>query len=83
MMPFELAVKKVRPKGDVVWMIGDSAERDVAGARVAVGAMTIQKLHAGVIKGEGDLAPDAAFEHFRELRDLLGKLNPGIKKDAE
>ncbi len=75
MMPFELAVKKIRPKGDCIWMIGDSAERDIAGARTAIGALALQKIHAGVKKGEGDNAPDAMFEHFKELRDLLGRLS--------
>jgi HAD superfamily hydrolase (TIGR01549 family) len=41
----KLALGTTRPR---VWMIGDDGEKDIRGARSAVDATTIQKLHDGV-----------------------------------
>lgn len=72
---FELAINKIRPSGDNIWMIGDDAEQDIRGARKAIGAITIQKIHAGVKKGEGDCAPDLCFGNYKELRTLINRIN--------
>jgi len=75
--PFQIAVEKMRPKGDRIWMIGDSASADIMGARAAIGAVTLQKLHDGVEPGVGEAAADATFEEFGALRTLLDQIgNP-------
>lgn len=68
--PYELALQKLGVSG-TLWMVGDNPTTDIAGARRVLGAVTLQKIHAGVIQGTGDEAPDVAFEHFGELRQLL------------
>jgi HAD superfamily hydrolase (TIGR01549 family) len=75
--PFRIALEKMRPKGDCVWMIGDNPENDIRGAREQISAVTLQKLHAGVDLGVGENAPDASFGDFIELRQLIHKLSNG------
>jgi putative hydrolase of the HAD superfamily len=69
--PFQLALKKVQPKGSTIWMIGDNPKKDIGGAKAAVQAVTFQKIHHGVELGMGDNSPDCYFEDFSELRSLL------------
>ena len=69
--PFRIALEKLRPAGEVVWMVGDDPEADVWGARKSIGAVTLQKVHRGVPEGRGDMAPDARFARFGEVRDLV------------
>lgn len=69
--PFQLALKKVQPKGSTIWMIGDNPKKDIGGAKAAVQAVTFQKIHHGVEIGMGDDSPDCYFEEFSELRSLL------------
>jgi HAD superfamily hydrolase (TIGR01549 family) len=69
--PFELAVQKMNLCGRCVWMIGDSAVADIRGARDAIGAVTVQKLHEGVTLGSHADRPDATVDSFDELRGLL------------
>lgn len=75
---FLLALEKLglnrRAAGATVWMIGDNAEKDIVGARNAIGAATVQKLHRGVAPGRGPAAPDANFETFRDLREFASSL---------
>jgi FMN phosphatase YigB (HAD superfamily) len=70
---FELAVEKLGLAGKSarIWMIGESAEKDIAGAREALGAVTLQKLHHGV--EPSDLA-DVQFRVFSALADGLQRL---------
>lgn len=72
--PFQIALEKMRPKGDCIWMIGDNPENDIRGAREKIAAVTLQKLHAGVEIGVGENAPDASFDDFNALRRLIHKL---------
>jgi HAD superfamily hydrolase (TIGR01549 family) len=72
--PFELAVQKMKPKGQCIWMIGDNPVNDIRGGRTAIDAVTIQKLHSGVTRGTGDCAPDGVVHHFDELRAILQAL---------
>jgi len=72
--PFQIALEKMRPKGARVWMIGDSPENDIRGAREKIGAVTLQKLHAGVELGVGANAPDASFTDFSTVRRLIHEL---------
>lgn len=74
---FELALAKIGgAKADgPVWMIGDDLVRDLAGAKQAIGAVTLQRTPASQPIVEGD-AVDAAFESFVDLRSLLAGLTP-------
>jgi len=72
--PFKIALQKMRPKGENIWMIGDNPINDIRGAREAINATSIQKIHAGVEMGEAENAPDASFHEFGELRRLIAKL---------
>lgn len=72
--PFLLAENKLRLKNGIIWMVGDSVAKDIRGAKAALGAVTIQKLHTGIKLGQGDYAPDAAFSEFPEFLKLIQKL---------
>lgn len=72
--PFQIALEKMRPQGDCVWMIGDNAENDIRGSREKINAVTLQKIHKGVEIGTGPCAPDLAFSEFAELRKVLVQL---------
>lgn len=75
--PFQIAIEKMRPKGDCIWMIGDNPVNDIQGGREKINAVTLQKVHAGVEVGSGVSAPDAVFSDFAELRTLIRKLSSG------
>ena len=62
-------------------MIGDNPINDIAGARDAIDAVTIQKLHDGVIVGKGSNLPDATFDDFDNLRNFLKILNKIMRID--
>lgn len=72
--PFRIALEKMRPKGNCIWMIGDNPVNDIQGAREQINAVTLQKVHAGTAAGTGLQQPDAVFEDFADLRSLIGKL---------
>lgn len=63
--PYALISAKMGLAGKRVWMIGDNPEADIAGAAKALGAVTLQKRHAGVRVSS---AADAVFDDFGELR---------------
>ena len=73
--PFKIALEKMQPQGDCVWMIGDNPINDIMGARVAINAMTFQKIHAGVEVGSEESRADVKFKNFSDLRKLLAKLH--------
>ena len=67
--PFQMALERLSLKpGQLVWFVGDDAEKDIAGAKAALGAITLQKRHDGVMISR---EADAVFDHFHELRDVL------------
>lgn len=72
--PFEIALEKMCPKGDCIWMIGDNPVNDIRGAREKINAVTLQKVHDGVLLGSGLNTPDAYFNDFSDLRKLIAKL---------
>ena len=72
--PFKIALEKMCPRGDCIWMIGDNPDSDIRGARENIHAVTLQKLHEGVEIGVNLNAPDASFKDFGELRHLLSSL---------
>jgi putative hydrolase of the HAD superfamily len=73
--PFQLALQKMKPEGNNIWMIGDNAETDILGAKRSIQAVTIQKIHHGVKIGEDDARPDATFSQFSEVRKLIKNLS--------
>lgn len=72
--PFQIALEKMQPKGDCIWMIGDNPINDICGAREKISAITLQKTHEGVLLGTEENAPDAAFNEFGSLRRLIAQL---------
>jgi len=72
--PFQIALEKMRPKGDCIWMIGDNPVNDIRGAREKINAVTLQKIHVGAVSGVEVTQPDASFNDFSDLRKLLVKL---------
>lgn len=72
--PFQIALDKMRPKGECIWMIGDNPVNDIRGARENINAVTLQKSHPGVELGVNDNSPDASFHEFSELRKLIAQL---------
>ncbi len=76
--PFLIAVEKMQPKGDCIWMIGDNPIKDIKGARDKINAITLQKIHSGTAVGIDDCAADAVFEEFGELRSLIARLAVGV-----
>ena len=72
--PFEIALEKMRPKGNCIWMIGDNPINDIRGGREQINAVTLQKIHTGTPMGTGENSPDAAFTDFKELRRLISRL---------
>lgn len=73
--PFEIALEKMRPKGDCIWMIGDNPVNDIRGAREKINAVTLQKTHVGTPVGTGENTPDADFSDFLELRNFITQLS--------
>lgn len=73
--PFQIALEKMRPKGNCIWMIGDNPINDIRGARERMNAVTIQKIHEDTELGTGENAPDAAFNEFSALRRLLVRMS--------
>lgn len=71
---FVIALEKMQPKGDCIWMIGDNPVNDIRGAREKINAITLQKVHAGVEVGTDIDSADATFNDFGELRNLLARL---------
>lgn len=72
--PFKIAIEKMQPRGQCIWMIGDNPVNDIRGARETINAVTLQKLHEGVVLGTELNAPDASFKEFGALRRLLSEL---------
>jgi putative hydrolase of the HAD superfamily len=55
-------------------MIGDNPVNDIRGAREKINAVTLQKVHDGVVLGTELNKPDAYFTDFSDLRKLVAKL---------
>lgn len=72
--PFLIALEKMRPEGDCIWMIGDNPVNDIRGGREKINAVTLQKIHTGIDTGVGCNLADATFSDFGQLRKLLAKL---------
>jgi putative hydrolase of the HAD superfamily len=73
--PFQIALEKMKPKGDCIWMIGDNPINDIRGSKEKINASTLQKIHEGVEKGIKPNSPDALFTEFKDIRKLLNHLS--------
>jgi putative hydrolase of the HAD superfamily len=71
-VPFEIAKRKINPKGDNIWMIGDNYIADICGARDSINATTLQKTHDSDACDETNgIKPDLIFNSFKDIRNLL------------
>lgn len=73
--PFLLALEKINPKGDRIWMIGDNPNNDIKGAKEHINAVTIQKIHGKEGVKETNNFADCLIERFSDLRGLLANLS--------
>lgn len=73
--PFQIALEKMQPKGDCIWMIGDNPINDIRGGKEKINAVTLQKIHEGVEIGELDCKPDAVFSSFSDLSNMIRDLS--------
>ena len=73
--PFKIAVEKMRPNGECIWMIGDNPLNDIRGAREHIDAVTLQKIHAGLECGSGNEKPDLVFDDYRDLNQMLARIS--------
>ncbi|MES2977760.1 MAG: HAD family hydrolase [Pseudomonadota bacterium] len=80
--PFQIAIEKMRPKGDCIWMVGDNPVNDIRGARETINAVTLQKVHHDLKAGTGNCAPDAVFDDFQQLRALIARLAGELRHAA-
>lgn len=72
--PFQIALEKMRPQGDCIWMIGDNPINDIRGAREMISAVTLQKVHPGVEVGTGSCSADLEFYNFSDLIKLIDRI---------
>ena len=68
--PFQIALDKLKIDAEEIWMIGDSASADMAGANL-FGIKKIQKIHKNVDIGEGDAKPDIIFDEYESLSNYF------------
>ena len=78
--PFQIALEKMRPKGQCIWMIGDNPVNDIQGGREMIQAVTLQKVHEDTPVGTGACAPDAHIQDFKQLRALISRLAEGASQ---
>ena len=72
--PFQIALDKLKIEPKRIWMIGDSALEDMAGAG-HFGITKVQKIHQGVKIGEGESKPDIVFKQYVSLLDFFINLS--------
>jgi len=68
--PFQIALDKLKIDAEEIWMIGDSASADMAGANL-FGIKKIQKIHKNVDIGKGDAKPDIIFDEYESLSNYF------------
>jgi len=71
--PFQIALDKFKIDPEEIWMIGDSASADMAGANL-FGIKKIQKIHKNVVIGEGNAKPDIIFSEYASLSNYFKKI---------
>lgn len=72
--PFLLARERMaQPENAVIWMVGDDAATDLAGAKTHLNALTFLRLD-DALPPQRNPAVDVCFRTFGELSALLGEL---------
>ena len=72
--PFKLAIDKIQPKGNDIWMIGDNHFTDMQGAYNSISALTFFKKHKGTFLEPRLKKPDIIFNNFNELKKMIKKI---------
>lgn len=67
---FTLALHRLDIEPEKAWHVGDSLRADVSGA-LGAGLTAVWLNRAGVVRKEGDLAPNYEIRSLRELASLL------------
>lgn len=58
-----------------VWMIGDDLEKDICGAQKHLDALGLLRRDKNLIPKKHQIIPDAEFTHFKDVSQLLKKIN--------
>mgnify|MGYP003686846195 FL=1 len=69
--PFNIAIEKMKTRGDHIWMIGDNPINDILGADKCINATTLQKISSDTPEGIGECKPHASFKNYKDLRNLI------------
>lgn len=78
---FEIAKNKMKlTDKSNIWMIGDSYENDILGAKRALSAITFHKFHKGVYVPTENYQADIRFSNFKSLSNYLRKVLPNESK---
>jgi putative hydrolase of the HAD superfamily len=73
-LSFKIALEKIRPNGECIWMIGDSFLSDIRGSRESINAVTLQINKTSAKLENNDYYPDAYFEDYSSLRKFIEKI---------
>ena len=68
--PYEIAIEKIRPQGNHIWMIGDDIVGDIKASKEAINSVTLlksEKLNKHHNNGEADLV----FEDYKDIIKLI------------
>ena len=71
--PFKITLNKLKVDSENVWIIGDSPESDIYGAKSNFKMIALQKIHKGVKVGINEFEPDVSFNHYSELIALIDR----------
>ncbi len=72
--PFKIAIEKIQPKGNCIWMVGDDPVKDISGAQEKINAITLLKADTSFQVNKNRLTSDLIFNDFRELKTLIIRL---------
>lgn len=78
--PFNIALQKINPSGNCVWMIGDHPKKDILGSKKTIDAITLQRSYKGANGLEKESKADLIFNHFLEIRKLIDELKDNDSK---
>ena len=73
---FEILLSRLNVNASSTWMIGDSLERDILGAK-AVGIKTVWVNRHGM-SGDKSIVPDIEVSNLKQLVGIITQLNPQI-----
>jgi len=76
--PFQIAIQKMRPHGNCIWMIGDNPINDIKGSRETINSVTLLKTDSCVKSVRGWYGADAVFSDFHKLRHLIKEISSKV-----